>query len=228
MKRIKTFTLLELMVVIAIITIIASLLLPALGRSKNVVKGIACKSNMKQMGLAYSMYRIDYNDWLLPPWRGATQRWYNFMYSESQYAPSQKIFLCPSEPRAGFNDFSMSYGMNYDFGLEAGDAARPQTKGTEVSRFGNDSNLIVIADTPPVSLATSSYSSELISVWAKVYPITTNKSYSVYIRHLKRANTLLFDGHVQDLPNEALDWNITKIHWWPTYQLTNSPPLRKW
>jgi len=59
MKKGTNFTLIELLVVIAIITILAALLLPGLGRSRNVAKNIGCVSNLKQIGLAIELYRVD-------------------------------------------------------------------------------------------------------------------------------------------------------------------------
>jgi prepilin-type N-terminal cleavage/methylation domain-containing protein/prepilin-type processing-associated H-X9-DG protein len=59
------FTLIELLVVIAIIGILASLLLPALASSKEKAKGIACISNLKQLGIAVRMY-ADANEGKLP------------------------------------------------------------------------------------------------------------------------------------------------------------------
>lgn len=60
------FTLLELLVVMAVVGILAALILSSLTSAKQRAQGIACMNNGKQLNLALQMYGTEYNGWLPP------------------------------------------------------------------------------------------------------------------------------------------------------------------
>jgi len=74
-QRPAAFTLVELLVVIAVIAILASLVMPAMGSAKLKVQATSCLNNFNQLETAWHLYTVDYNDnlpankWMSVDWQ---------------------------------------------------------------------------------------------------------------------------------------------------------------
>jgi prepilin-type N-terminal cleavage/methylation domain-containing protein/prepilin-type processing-associated H-X9-DG protein len=100
-KNRSGFTLIELLVVISIIALLLSILVPSLGKAKEMAKETVCLTRMKQWGLAVKLYGNDYNDKFPDfkcsgPVAGAGHWW---MQSLRPYYENPEIRLCPSAER---------------------------------------------------------------------------------------------------------------------------------
>lgn len=78
----KKFTLIELLVVIAIIAILAAMLLPALGKAKDLAQKASCSGNLKQDTQAFTLYSNSNDGWIVTNPHGWAWYQYGTMPSE--------------------------------------------------------------------------------------------------------------------------------------------------
>ncbi len=98
------FTLIEILVVVAVIGILAAILFPVLARTRENARRASCQSNLRQIGLGLQQYLQDYDgtypnvsfgsSGLGAPYQyvGA-YRWMDAIYP---YTKSEQLFVCPS------------------------------------------------------------------------------------------------------------------------------------
>ena len=101
----RGFTLLELLVSIAIIGILAAILLPVLSRPRGSALRTACLNNVRQIDVATRLYADDHSDAVvLPSGFLYYDDWYSYKWSVKSYlslagtnSPSEKVFACPAD-----------------------------------------------------------------------------------------------------------------------------------
>ncbi len=104
-KRTHGFTLVELLVVVAIIALLVSILLPTLGKAKEQTRTVICMSNLRSLGLGFAFYTDENDSWwpAAGGWGGDIRNsgndWHEFTWDWILYPLYQQLGLlnCPSD-----------------------------------------------------------------------------------------------------------------------------------
>lgn len=211
--RMNPFTLIELLLVIAIIAILTGMLLPALNRVKETAKGMTCLNNMRQISLGSHQYIDDFRNYFPSYYHITVTQWYRIRGMSGLGRPSEEFNkpggYIPGLPRMAKVDGAardglptgswrcpametvakVHYGLNfYTFGLYATSSAHMIA--LHIKTVTNPASRLFLADftgenqTYPAVAAVDNTNTHLFGL------------NTVALRHAKKANVLFFDGHV--------------------------------
>ena len=202
------FTLLELLVIIAIITILAAILLPSLDKVKAKSKEINCVSNQKQIYLLLLNYCDDYNGIIIPScahhYWGEMMRQGGYLDQLSTYGSifEPKNFSCPADQRTVldgtylFQYTHINGSKSYDYGLNEGIGPTSPPSGSKLPFK------LIKLKTPSQTLWM--HDADLYVVYA-LYPERNA------FRHNGSLNSLFVDGHIA--PQKSVPGSWTDVYW---------------
>ena len=116
MRRKRGFTLIELLVVIAIIAILAAILFPVFARAREKARTTSCQNNIKQVSVAFAMYRADYDGHMPENWYLADNNVvYRWIHTTWGYIYNDQVYQCPSQPATAEIEWSPPYNTQRPF-----------------------------------------------------------------------------------------------------------------
>ena len=207
------FTLLELLVVVAVIGLLAALLLPVLARAREASRAAACASNLRQLGLASAIYAVDQNghlpffrNWLFTnPGDLTSGRLFPYLKNKAVYlCPTDKIAIdsnAPMPPPPGPELlWNIYYPRDYSYSMNCGLCHESDT-----SKYIAPARTLFMMEP---DLGRTDYSG-LVGPQFATHVLAT--------RHNGRGHLLFADMHAQR-PNSpaAQRMEKSKLFWFPT------------
>lgn len=217
----RAFTLVELLVIVALISLLLGILLPSLGKSIRQARSAVCKSNLRDLYRALDMYQTDNNGWL-PTVDSATafrsaDSWAARLFERNRAGIG--VLICPDDPWAMVMRNSLivdglALTGNASYGLNDFIVSSPESFLANVSRHRpkRPDETILLADMGPDTIAASDGDAGDVSAPSRNYgrlavddgyrpgepPGGTNRPWLTG-RHMGRINVLTMQGNVKDV-----------------------------
>ena len=199
------FTLIELLLVITIMTILMSMLLPALRKAKNKAHQITCASKQKQIGIGINVYTLDNDSWIVPTHADNNYTWPILLAPLMGITPdyrrwnSYENFYCISNTEVKFPDqapgsYRTNYSWNRDLMGIPSDSACPMFKASKVQ---TPSGSAIIWDGHAGDWG------YFAGFERQINPMETSIC-CINFCHNSRTNALFFDGHTSGIARTEL------------------------
>ncbi|MGV3772723.1 MAG: prepilin-type N-terminal cleavage/methylation domain-containing protein [Verrucomicrobiales bacterium] len=195
--------------VIAIISILTGLLLPALSRAKSKTKAIACINNVRQHSLAILLYADDHQETLPPVALEQDGLDLNWAVLLLPYLRNSQVHLCATDTTSKF----ISYGLNEGIFVDLEDD--PETPPQKLSSFQRTSRTITLGD-----LGTEDDLNTVRPDTIKMVPpgrnLDDDEDARPIPRHSGRCNLGFLDGHSEGRQLKTFYQNQQPLDRWFT------------